>query len=218
MTRPSVTVCIPTIPGRETLLGRAIASVEEQTCLPDEVIVMLDKKGHGAAPTRNAAWRAASTDVVAFLDDDDEFLPQHLEACVDTLVEKQAGLVYSWFEHVGWSEWTPSRPDALATMKDGQLVHPLGVPFEREQEAHFRQYSFIPITTVVRRGLLERSGGYPNPGTPEWPKADCEDWGGHLRLLRIGCKFVHHPERTWRCHHHAGSTAGQSWKEKERVT
>lgn len=216
--RPTVAVCVPTIPGREQLLDRAIRSIEKQTLAPDEVVVVLDEHGLGAAPTRNTAWRTAETELVAFLDDDDEFLPHHLEACVNTLIEKQAGLVYSWFELVGWDEATPDRPDPLATMNNGELVHPLGVEWGREQELHFRKYPFIPITTVVRRPLLERSGGYPQPGTPEWPRSDCEDWGGHLRLLDVGAKFVHHPERTWRCYHHGGSTAGRSWKEADRVT
>lgn len=211
---PSVTVCIPTIPPREDLLQRALDSVAEQTHLPDEVIVMVDQLAQGAAPTRNAAWQAATTEVVAFLDDDDEFLPDHLELCLTAMVEQRAGLVYSWFEHIGWPEWTPDRPDALATMLDGELVHPLGVPFGLEQEKHYRRYAFIPITTVVRRAMLERSGGYPSPGTPEWPRSDCEDWGGHLRLLDIGCKFVHVPKRTWRCYHNGAttrSTGGKPW-------
>jgi hypothetical protein len=215
MKLPSVTVCIPTIPTRREMLERALESVTRQTHPADDVVIMEDTHGHGAATTRNAAWQMAETDVVAFLDDDDEFLPQHLEACLTTMVEKKAGLVYPWFELVGWPDATPQRPDALATMSNGNLVHPMGVEFGPEQERHYRFHAFIPITTLVRRPLLERSGGYPQPGTAAWPRKDCEDWGGHLALLDIGCRFVHHPERTWRCHYHAGSTAGQSWKEHQ---
>jgi hypothetical protein len=214
MKLPSVTVCIPTIPTRREMLERALESVTRQTHPADDVVIMEDTHGHGAATTRNAAWQMAETDVVAFLDDD-EFLPQHLEACLTTMVEKKAGLVYPWFELVGWPDATPQRPDALATMSNGNLVHPMGVEFGPEQERHYRFHAFIPITTLVRRPLLERSGGYPQPGTAAWPRKDCEDWGGHLALLDIGCRFVHHPERTWRCHYHAGSTAGQSWKEHQ---
>lgn len=209
---PTVAVCIPTIPPREQLLERAIASIEAQTYRPDQVVVITDDVGAGAAATRNEAWQEANTEVVAFLDDDDEFLPDHLELCLEALVREQAGLVYSWFELVGWDEATLERPDPLATMKDGELVHPLGVPFGPEQERHFRKHAFIPITTVIRRHFLVKTGGYPMPGTPEWPMHDCEDWGGHLRLLDAGCKFVHVPKRTWRCHlDDTKSTAGRSW-------
>jgi Glycosyl transferase family 2 len=213
---PSVTVCIPTIPRRAALLERAIASIESQTIQPNEVIIIEDTEGQGAAKTRNSAWQNAKTDVVAFLDDDDEFLPRHLEACLTTMVKENAGLVYSWFELTGWADATPSRPDALATKLNGQLVHPLGVPFGHEQEQHYRLHAFIPITTVVRRHFMVKSGGYPVPGSSDWPREDCEDWGGHLRLLDVGCKFVHHPERTWRCHWNPKeSTAGKPWTKSD---
>jgi hypothetical protein len=215
---PTVAVCIPSTPPRAELLDRALGSVLEQTRPADQLIVKMDATGEGAGPTRNKAWQEATTDYVAFLDDDDEFLPNHLEVCMRTIRRANADLVYSWFELVGWPEATPQRPDAMATTHDGRLVHPLGVPFGPEQEAHMRRYAFIPITTVVRRAALERSGGFPTPGTPEWPRDDCEDWGGWLRLLDTGARFVHAPVRTWRCHYTVGdespltSTAGRPWK------
>lgn len=212
----TVSVCIPHIPLRREALGRALLSVHAQTRQPDEIIVRVDTEGQGAAVTRNACWQAATSDYVAFLDDDDEFLPHHLQWCVSVAEKCQADLVYPWFELVGWAEATPERPDPLATMQDGQLVHPLGVLFGPEQEQHYREYAFIPITCVVRRSALERSGGFPVPGTEEWPMEDCEDWGGWLRLLDQGARFVHLGKRTWRCHLNdaafpLGSTAGKPW-------
>lgn len=215
----TVTVAIPTIPPRKQLLARAVASVHAQTRPADAIIVEVDNNGDGAGPTRNLAWQAADTDYVAFLDDDDEFLPDHLQACMSAAKANNADVVYSWFELVGWPEATPERPDALAVMHNGRLVHPLGVPFGPEQARHMRHHAFIPITAVVRRSALERSGGFPTPGTPEWPREDCEDWGGWLRLLDVGARFVHVPKRTWRCHYSdrggdtpLTSTAGMPWK------
>jgi hypothetical protein len=213
LTLPSVTVCIPTIPPRAQLLGRAVQSVIDQTHEPDHVIIELDDANAGAAPTRNRAWRQATTDYVAFLDDDDEFMPDHLAVSLAFAAALDADLVYAWFELAGWPEATPERPDPLATKCHGQLVHPLGVPFGPEQEAHYRKHAFIPITTVVRRSMLEQSGGYPTPGTADWPLPDCEDWGGHLALLNIGARFVHAPKRTWRCNLDSQSTAGRPWQE-----
>ena len=217
----TVAVCIPTIPPRKALLDRALASINQQTRFPDQIHVIVDEEGDGAGPTRNRAWRNTSTDYVAFLDDDDEFLPQHLARCMSAAKATNADVVYSWFELVGWPEATPERPDALAVMHNGQLVHPLGVPFGPEQARHMRRHAFIPITAVVRRAALERSGGFPTPGSKEWPREDCEDWGGWLRLLDIGAKFVHVPERTWRCHYSVGnspldSTAGKPWKQSTK--
>lgn len=211
---PTVTVCIPTIPPRKELLGRALMSVMNQTHQPDHVIVQVDDDGDGAAVTRNKAWRQAETDCVALLDDDDEFLPDHLKICLAFIAALNADLVFPWFELVGWPDATADRPDPLATKFQGMLVHPLGVPFGPEQESHYRKHAYIPITTVVRRAALERSGGYPQPNTAEWPLPDCEDWGGHLRLLDSGARFVHAPVRTWRCHLPTGdvrSTAGRPW-------
>lgn len=207
----TVTVCIPTIPPRREKLQVALASVVAQTRPADAIVITVDSDGDGAAPTRNRAWRTATTEYVAFLDDDDEFLPHHLEALMGTAVETDADFVYSWFDHVGWPEWSPERPDALAVMRNGQLVHPLGVPFGPEQAAHMKRFAFIPITALVRRSALVKSGGFPLPLSREWPRDDCEDWGGWLRLLNTGARFVHHPDRTWRCHHGAG-TAGRPWK------
>lgn len=209
----TVTVVVPTIPPRAELLLRALDSITAQTRYPDAITIAIDNEGEGAAPTRNRGWRAAQTDFVAFLDDDDEFLPQHLERLME--VADDADMVYSWFEHVGWPEWTPERQDALAVMRNGQLVHPLGVPFGPEQAAHMKRFAFIPITALVRKSALEKSGGFPRPLSREWPRDDCEDWGGWLALLRTGARFVHVPERTWVCHHTNDGergTSGRPWK------
>lgn len=207
----TVTVCIPTIPPRTEVLARALRSVLVQTRPADAIVIMVDHAGEGAAVTRNRAWRAARTEYVAFLDDDDEFLPEHLEALLGAAVETNADLIYPWFEHEGWPEWTPERQDALAVPYRGQLRSPLGVAFGKEQAEHMRRYAFIPITTLCRRSALVRSGGFPRPLSAEWPRDDCEDWGGWLRLLNTGAKFVHVPRRTWICHHGRG-TAGRPWK------
>lgn len=209
----TVAVVIPTIPPRTKMLRRALASVLGQARDPDAVVVAVDHDAAGAGPTRNRAWRMADTEYVATLDDDDEFLPGHLGALMSTAERTGADVVYSWFHLMGWPEATPGRPDPLAVKYNGQLRHPLGVPFGDEQAAHMRQHAFLPITGLIRRSLLEETGGCPTPGSREWPRLDCEDWGMWLRLLDAGAKFVHHPERTWRCHFHAGSTAGRPWKQ-----
>lgn len=209
----TVSVIIPTIPPRVRLLERASASVMAQTRLPDQVIIQLDMEGVGAGPTRNAAIEQAHTDYVAFLDDDDEFLPNHLALIMSAAKATRADVLYSWFELVGWDEATPDRPDPLATMFEGKLVHPLGVPFGTEQARHLRRYAWIPATIVVRRTMLERVGGYPAPGTAEYEQFNgCEDWALLIRLLDAGARFHHVPHRTWRCHHGDG-TAGRPWKD-----
>lgn len=208
----TVTVCIPTIPPREELLNRALLSVTAQTRPPDEIIVELDTEATGAGPTRNRAWQRATSEWVAFLDDDDEFLPDHLEECLKHARRERCDLVYPWFHLIGWPEATPSRPDPLAVAFNGVLRHPLGVPFRREQELHMRKHAFIPATVVVKRSFLEKVNGYPEPYTAEWRNFNgCEDWALLVRLLDAGAKFSHLPKRTWNCYYGTG-TAGAPWK------
>lgn len=214
MAELTVAVCVPTIPPRRALLDRALGSVWRQTRPPDQVVVTMDHEGLGAGPTRNRCWRSADTDYVAFLDDDDELLPEHLETCLQALDESGADVAYPWFHLVGWEEATPWRPDPLAVPVNGELRHPLGVSFGREQADHMRRHAFIPISTVVRRAALVDSGGFPTPGSPEWPRDNFEDWGCWLRLLDRGATFVHVPRRTWICYHsETEGTSGRPWRE-----
>lgn len=214
LTGVTVAVCIPSIPPREHLLWRrALPSVRSQTHDVDETIIRIDTHGRGAGHSRNVAWRTTTTDFVAFLDDDDEFMPQHVERCLAAAVEHDADVVYPWFELVGWDDATTERPDPLATKLDGELVHPLGVPFGPEQAAHLEQYAWIPSTILIRRALLVDVDGYPELDDPEDQEANgWEDWGLLKRALRVGAKFVHVPERTWVCHlDGTRSTAGRPW-------
>jgi glycosyltransferase involved in cell wall biosynthesis len=78
----NVTVAIPSIPGREQLLARALESVAAQTTAPRRILVHTDTERHGAAWTRNRLLRQVRTGWVAWLDDDDELLPNHLEVLI----------------------------------------------------------------------------------------------------------------------------------------
>jgi glycosyltransferase involved in cell wall biosynthesis len=92
------TVIIPTH-NRPDLVVRAIRSVYSQTCPPHDVIVIDDasqpplvlpadlactrvirhERSVGGAAARNTGLREAATEIVAFLDDDDEWLPEKME-------------------------------------------------------------------------------------------------------------------------------------------
>ncbi|MEZ4402314.1 MAG: glycosyltransferase [Kofleriaceae bacterium] len=91
----TTTAAIITTCDRPELLERAVASVRCQDRAVDELIVVNDgvsdvriegarvvRTGPHAGPAaaRNAGARAASTEFLAFLDDDDEWRPAHVEA------------------------------------------------------------------------------------------------------------------------------------------
>jgi glycosyltransferase involved in cell wall biosynthesis len=193
-----VTVVIPTILGREDLLDRALASVRAQTVQPAKVIVVCDRDRKGAWWARNQGAAQVETTWLAWLDDDDELLPNHLEALLKGAEETGADLVYSYPEF-------PDSRDPLAVAHNGAWVCPLGVPFGPEQERHLRYAgNFIPVTYLVRVGLVRAVGGMPPSGGRNLE----EDYQLLLRLLNFGARFSHVPERTWVYHVHDANTGG----------
>src|SRR3954468_15598121 len=90
--RPGISVVVPTIPPRWQLLSRALesfnASVDElrrrKFTVPVHLATVTDGAKLGAAATRDRGLRSVETEWVAFLDDDDEFLPGHLSALYGT--------------------------------------------------------------------------------------------------------------------------------------
>lgn len=183
-----VTVVIPTIPPRTHLLQRAVLSVYDQTVQPVDIVVELDVDHEGAAATRNRGLAKVTTEFVAFLDDDDELLPNHLEKCLAELKRTGADLVYPWF-------FTSDGRDPLPGS--------FGRAFRLER---LREGNFIPVTVVARTESVRRGGGFvnmPNPFDSAW-----EDWGCWIRMVDTGSTFVHLPERTWLWNRHEDSTRG----------
>jgi glycosyltransferase involved in cell wall biosynthesis len=107
--RPHISVVIPAF-NRAHVLGRALESALAQTRHPDEILVVDDcstdttrdvlaawqsreprvravilPDNRGPAGARNAGVAAARGDLIAFLDSDDVWMPDHLNACVGFL-------------------------------------------------------------------------------------------------------------------------------------
>jgi hypothetical protein len=206
----NVTVCVPTIPGRERLLARALASVDAQTARPRRILVVADTERRGAAWTRNRLLRQVRTSWVAWLDDDDELLPDHLQVLIDAANDSHADLVYSNPEVVGI-------PDPLAVCDDaGNVVQsPVDVPFGPAQERWLRERgNFIPVTYLARTQLLKDAGGFPQPWATPLPagnnSGDCEDYLLLIKLLDAGATFHHVTGvRTWRYHVAGQNTGGR---------
>jgi glycosyltransferase involved in cell wall biosynthesis len=206
----TVTVCVPTIPARAELLDRALRSVAAQRNVAVTSSVTLDDDGSGAAATRNRAWRAAETEWVAFLDDDDVLRPNHVELCLRHALDTNADLVYPWFNIHNRSGRDITNRDPLSVPVGGRYVSPYGVAFNDDLRRELEtRNNFIPVTVLVRRSLLEQVGGFPLTNTPEWPEDCCEDWGLWRRLLGVGARFEHLPRRTWIWMWHGGNTSGQ---------
>jgi glycosyltransferase involved in cell wall biosynthesis len=128
LNRLTVSAVIPAY-NAASFIGEALGSVFEQTRVPDEIIVVDDcstdntvqivrsfadkrvkllstPKNSGSAIARNLAIQAATGDLIALLDADDIWLPDHC-ATVARLLEQcsEAALAFSLTEAFGDNRW-----------------------------------------------------------------------------------------------------------------
>jgi hypothetical protein len=150
---PSATVCtiIPTY-RRPDLLARAVRSALDQT-FRDQVVVVVDDGGGGlpvlpddprlhvvslsrntrrCGVARNVGIRLTQSRFIAFLDDDNEWLPEHLSLAVEAL-ESGFGLVYTRVQRC-WS--------------NGEVLDYVGRPFDRSA---LKEESFVDANAIVVR-------------------------------------------------------------------
>lgn len=190
---PSITVCIPTLPDRYSLLQRAVASILQQRhagCSVDLAIEADIPPFRGAAATRHAALLRADTEWVSFLDDDDEWLPHHLVTVVATIAD--------YGEHL---DFLHTRP---VICRDGVDMPEL-TPLSPGQ---------ISTTVTVRRELALEVGGFtgiPALASERQPGIGAgEDGIFAARCQQAGALMLDLEEVTWRWHHHRypGNTSG----------
>jgi glycosyltransferase involved in cell wall biosynthesis len=198
-----ITVVIPTIPARvKGDLLRAVNSVEEQT-YPRHLVdthIVTDQQGLGPARMRNVGSSYSTTDWIAFLDDDDYLLPDHLDVLMREALEHEADVVWPWFRVEGGTDPFPQRR---------------GKQWDPEEPHCF------PITTLVRKSKFEEVGGFisvdeaiPDPNDPlRWVSG--EDWRLWLSLSAAGAKFHHIDQVTWVWRHHGKNTSGLPERVKE---
>lgn len=185
MKADDVTVCIPTIPPRRMLLHRAVESVLRQTHPAAALSIVLDNSREGAPATRQRALEAVRTPWTAFLDDDDEFKPVHLERLLTCAAEQEANYVFSWFD----------------TRYCVDPIGHFGKPFDPANPHH------TTITVLVRTELAQRVG-FPQDWPEGWTLPQ-EDWRFTLGCVAAGAKIVHLPERTWYWRHDSSNTSGR---------
>ena len=122
---------------------------------------------HGPAAARNAGWRAAQGEIIAFTDDDCIPCPQWLEAGVVALTDGVAGV-------------------------SGRLTVPLeGVPTDYEYNAaQLGENDFVTANCFYRRDALLAVGGFDERYTCAWR----EDSDLAFTLLTHGAKFANAPD------------------------
>lgn len=203
-----ISVVIPTH-ARDHLLTEAIATVVAQTLRPREVIVCddtasaatralvadwgtrtgglvryVDSSGTGrrtAGASRNVGAGQVTGELLAFLDDDDLWEPQHLERLAGTLAERGVDVAVSW-----------TRADdptfVFARMTEGLAL----------RDVVSRNPGFVGSNFLVRTAVLRALGGFD----PDLRVSNDQDL--LVRLLQGGYTYAVVPEFTVRNRIHAG--------------
>ena len=188
----AITVSIASIPPRgATLLPRAIASVGAQWRSAAAISVAVDVDREGAPPTKQRALDAVRTPWVAFLDDDDEFLPNHLKELLARALDAGADYVYSMY-------WIAVGP--------GQLVEDYVFPTDHWMKPWDDENPVETTSTILCRTELAQEVGFQR--LEDRTANTGEDWRFVNGIVAAGGKIVNLPEKTWLWHHDSLNTSG----------
>jgi glycosyltransferase involved in cell wall biosynthesis len=127
-------------------------------------------RSHGPAAARNAGWRTAQGEIVAFTDDDCVPGRQWVRAGAAALSAERSTPAAAW----------------------GRLRMPLPpqpTDYERN-EAGLEHAEFVTANCFVRRDVLEAVGGFDERFTAAWR----EDADLYFTLLECGYQVIHVPE------------------------
>ena len=189
---PMVSVIIPAY-NAEAFLARALSSVKAQTFDDVEVVLVDDgstdrtaeiahsfegvryfRHAHRRQPaTRNRGLAEAEGELIAFLDADDEWLPEKLKRQLAFMSERDSQISFT-DSFLSARGKRVRRCSDLVRPSAGDILLPL------------LQQNFITINTVVaRRDLLEQVGGF-DESVPFRSHEDHDLW---LRLALTGVRF-----------------------------
>lgn len=184
---PSFSVIVTTR-DRPVLLHRALASVAAQRLAPREVIVaddgdrpaepegladgllevrVLSSSARQAAATRNLAARAARGEVLAFLDDDDRWLPDHLAGLATAFADPAV--------EIAFRDTAVIREDVA-----GRELERLEIARDWDPAWMSHDDFIAPSALAVRRGRFEQVGGFDETFRFS------EDWDFLLRAAALG--------------------------------
>lgn len=188
-----ITVCVPTIPQRRTKLRKALSSIMAQDYPVSAVSIAVDHWKQGSAVTRNRALAAVQTEWVAFLDDDDQFLPRGIETLVQGHLDSGADVIYG----------LPRIVDAQGTVRP--RFFEAGGP-EVFDFNLLMQKSYIPVVSLVKTSLAQEVGGFV---FSEDLNGSYDDWGFYKRLAIYGAEFHHINQETFIWNIDGGNTSGK---------
>lgn len=213
-----VSIVIPTYK-RFDYLERLLKSIEKQTFKDFEVIVVDDcspnvndyndviekyndifnefifikkEQNMGAPHSRNIGIKRAKYNLIALVDDDDEWLPLKLEKQVEVFKnsDKSIGLVYTWTKVFN---------------EEGELIHYYKSEIEGSVIKEILQECFIPSPSVMVRKQAIIDAGMFDETFPS-----CQDWDTWTKIFENGyqCKVI--KENLTIYHKHSKGSIGVS--------
>lgn len=194
-----ITVLTATIPGREDYLERAMASVRNQkthTPFVKQHLVIAtdgamgyanhgrdiwDTSHHNTEHAYNLLAHAVDTEWMHLLDDDNYFLPHHMETIRGHL--EHADVCYS--RAVVENNTNPNHTRSHANLNGASRDDILRL---------FANGNVLDQSCAIRTEMWRKVGGfqYDSNTRGRWPDQDL--W---YRLADVGARFVHIPEDTW---------------------
>ncbi len=183
---------------RPHLLKRSLASLAEQKRLPDEVIIINDggenieaglsefthlnirlidsEVNQGRARSGNLGVDACRCDFIGFLDDDDRYLPDHLQRLEKTIIHFDAKVVYS-----GCLLLQRDMLGDTVTLRE----QPIGQYNDSFDPQRLQYENYIPLINIlIKRDLWDKLQGFDENFEI------FEDWDMLLRLSQL-TRFYH---------------------------
>jgi glycosyltransferase involved in cell wall biosynthesis len=233
--KPLISVIIPTH-GRPQMLAEALVSVRSQTYSDFEIIVVSNgansearsltrsfARSHDAryfelhtgnlSIARNFGIEQAHGDWIAFLDDDDLWLPQKLEQQVSEAARTGADLIGCRYLMVG--------PDGRAITCRNRL--PDGWTYTKALSYHY--CGPLPSGTMVRKAAIKAVGGF-DPRLrfcPDWDILRRISWRHSIHVMdevlvlyRVGHLAISHPQNDRRRRIHELKHFAKMWLDTPR--
>lgn len=164
-----ITVLTASIYGREDLLARNMESVRAQTVpVARHLVDQHDPESHGPIESYNQLATLVDTEWFAILDDDNYWLPRHVEL-IEPYLEK-ADVVYSW-DAAGTITKKDPAPDAIGFF--------------------LKHKNFIDQSSAIR------TDAFPGFTDKDEFEGDEMDWRLWRTMARQGYRFACCPLPTW---------------------